>query len=273
MPDPTAELVKRITSLETQVASLNRRMKADGWTLNAALSAHRFGGGVMMWQFDGQSRQVLGQSDPDNWARTNMDDSNWAAATFGGPYAIFNGTDEYLYHGNQSWQETGAEEFFVWSWCYATSVANAMTIAAKFDTAGGNWRSWRLWYQQGVTEFTFSVSATGLAGSAVDCASTYGAPSTSTWYFVAGYFQPSTLLRIYVGANTDTTLTIDSVVAAVPANTYNGGADLTIGAQGNPSVYWAGRIGQVALRANVPVAYIDEHANMLFHMTRDFYEE
>jgi len=160
----------------------------------------------------------------------------------------------------------------VWGWCYATTYAGTATIAAKFDTTA-DWRSWRLWYQLGIADFTFSVSATGLAGSAVDADSTYGGPVIDTWYFVAGYFEPSTTLNVYVGANTDASLVVDKVVAAVPAGAYNGGAALTIGAQGNPSIYWPGRIGIVGARVNVPSVAIDDHVNMLFQMTKERYEE
>ena len=274
MPDTLTELYQRIASLEQRVSAQERAAKASGWQLESIFNAHRFGGGSLMWYFNGHTRQVGGSSDAaPRWTQNGINFSNYACTTYGGPYITLDGAAEYLSRTDDpTWTESGSEELLVWGWCYATTYAGTATIAAKFDTTA-DWRSWRLWYQLGIADFTFSVSATGLAGSAVDADSTYGGPVIDTWYFVAGYFEPSTTLNIYVGASTDASLAVDKVVAAVPALAHDNDSDLTIGAQGNPSIYWPGRIGIVGARVNVPSVAIDDHVNMLFQMTKERYEE
>ena len=274
MPDPMSELTKKIAQLERRMALQERKAKADGWQLNSIFNAHRFGGGMLLWEFDGHSRQVGGSMPSGGtWVQVSHNATAYRATTYGGPNVALDGAADYLRVGDDTALRVGTNKFLVYGWCYPTSVAAVSTIASKWNTNGVDHRSWRLWYQQGVTEFTFSVSATGLAGSALDAASTYGAPVIHTWYFLAGYFEPSTTLNIYVGANTDAELVSDEVVVAVPASVHGNAANLCIGAQANPSVFWPGNMGIVGARLNVPSTYIEEYVNMLFQMSKDRYEE
>ena len=230
MPDTFVELHRRINALERQVNSLSRRAKAHGWQLDAFLDRHRYGGGKLRWTFSGHSTQIGGSAIGGAvWTENNIDDSNYACAlTGGGPYIALDGGNEYLSSADAAWQETGVEEFLVFGWCYLTSLANNGIIAAKYDS-DANTRSWRLSYDTGTRNFMFLCNATGLVANDVTVISTYATVVVDTWYFVAGYFQPSTLMRIYVGANDDTATVVDSLAVGVPASLFNGAALLTIG--------------------------------------------
>jgi len=272
MPDTLTELYQRLADVERRLSSQERKAKASGWQLNSIFNTHRFGGGQLMWGFDGHSRAILSSPGGLAWTENAIADSNYRATTYGGPNITLDGGAEYLSNTDANWQESTTYPFLVWSWCYPTDISANRMIAAKYLWSTNN-RSWYLRYDLALTDFTFLCNATGLAGGNVVVPSTYGAVVADEWYFVAGYFEPSTLMRIYVGMNTDAGLTIDSLGVAVPASLYNGAADLTIGADGNPATYFLGNIGIVGARVNVPSAAIDDHVGMLFEMTKDIYEE
>jgi len=100
--------------------------------------------------------------------------------------------------------------------------------------------------------------------------------SPDVWYFVAGYFVPGALMRIFVGASTDSALTIDSNVVAIPASIQNSAANFTIGAAWNApgavTFQWDGYIGIIGGRCNVPSAAINGHVSRLFHLTKALYQ-
>ncbi|HUW08538.1 MAG TPA: hypothetical protein VM537_02370, partial [Anaerolineae bacterium] len=213
-----SELTKKIAQLERRMALQERKAKADGWQLNSIFNAHRFGGGMLLWEFDGHSRQV-GGSMPcgGTWVQVSHTATAYRATTYGGPNVTLDGAADYLRVGDDVALEIGTNKFLVYGWVYASAWDAENTVASKFNTNGVDERSWRLFYSAGPADFVFGVSATGLGGSVVEATSTYGGPPVDTWHFVAGYFEPSTTLNIYVGANTDASLVVDKVVAAVPA--------------------------------------------------------
>jgi hypothetical protein len=272
MPDTVTELYRRINSLERQVGSLNRKAKASGWQLVSSFDMHRHGGGRLMWQFDGQSVHVGSYNTI--WAETNILQENYESCEVGGgPYVRLNGTDEYLTIADAAWQETGGEEFLVWAWVYATSAQDG-TIVSKWDANAGNLRSWRLLWDA-TPSLSLIVNQTGVGGAGVSVTSSETLVA-ETWYFCAGYYEPNSVMNVYVGANTDAALTKDTLAVGIPASTFDGAAALSIGvmtAAAGLDNYWAGEIGIVQGRANVPVGDIDEHVNMLFQSTLPFYTE
>lgn len=253
--------------------------------LSAVLASHRAydgnqgAGGALIWGWMGDSVQCWGRGSTSQWTEGNVSNADYFATDYGGPYVDFDGSTEQIGIADAAWQETGTEEYFVWMWCNPASVAATMTICAKYDINANNC-SWRLILDPTTPSFRFVVNATGNAVNDVVVTSTLTAV-VDTWYFVAGYFLPSTLLRAFVGAATDATLTIDSNVAAIPASLFNGSAPLAIGTSHNapPTMLngWNGNIGIGHGRANVPAgtatAYpeINGHATRLFHQTRFFY--
>jgi hypothetical protein len=244
--------------------------------LSAVLSTHRAddgtqgAGGNLIEGWLADSRFVHGAG-ATVWVENNMGFSNYAATTNGGPYATFDGA-EYLSIVDSPWQEAAAEEIFTWRWCNSTDLGSNGPIIAKYNT-GLNNRSWLLHYDNATNRFTWITNNGGAAVNDVSvAANTFGAPAINTWYFVAGYFQASTLMRIWVGRAADDTLTLDSLAVGVPAGVFNGNADLTVGADGTPAQYWKGNIGVGHTRFNVPAASINAYAIRLFHLTRWFYQ-
>jgi len=252
---------------------------SDGARLaSAILATHRAfdgtqgAGGNLIEGWLADSRQVFGTGCVSVWTENNMAFSNYEATTNGGPYATFDGTNEYLSIADAAWQEAGTEEIFTWRWCYSGDLGANGAIIAKHNTALNN-RSWLLHYDNATNRFRWITNAGGGAlGDVALAANIFGAPAINTWYFVAGYFQASTLMRIWVGRSIDDTLTLDSLAVGVPASVFNGNAALTVGATGTPGQYWKGNIGIGHTRFNVPATNINAYATRLFHLTRWFYQ-
>jgi hypothetical protein len=178
------------------------------------------------------------------------------------------GTNDYLTITDPAWGEMGAEECLVWCWCYVTDLTATRVALAK-DTGAAGGREWSLVYNLGATDFRFQVSGDGTAMTVVDTSLT---EAINTWYFIVGYYQPSTLLRIYVGDADDATLTIDSNTTSIPASVATAGTpNLTIGAFSGGGSPWPGRMAAAAMRANVPAANIDSMVDRVFQLTRRFY--
>lgn len=268
MQDRNAEMVENLVQ---DFPTRNEYAQSGARLSDVMMWLNRDGGGSLMWAFDGQSLACYGRNVASVWAENNITIANYAAvAGRGGPYFTTDGVNQYLSIADNPLQESGAYKFLVWSWCYPTDITNSRTIAAKYVWATNN-RSWVLRYDLTSTSFQWLCNATGAAGGNVTVASGHSAIITDTWYFVAGYFEPSTQMKIYVGANTDPSLTVTTLTAAVPASLFNGIAALTLGADGNPSTYFIGRNGIGLARANVPAANINSHVTRLFQATRWFY--
>lgn len=251
----------------------------DGSRLSSAiLATHRAfdgtqgAGGNLIEGWLADSRQVHGAGSSTVWTENNIAFANYATTTNGGPYVALDGVNQFFSIADAAWQEAGSEEIFTWRWVYSTDYTVNQTITAKFDR-NLNQRSWRLWFSAGANRFFWTTNAGGAAGGDLNLsAATYGAPSTNTWYFVAGYYEAATLMRIWVGAATDDVLIYDSTVAFVPVAVLNTTAHLTCGAEWTPISYWKGRIGIGHTRFNVPSANINAYATRLFHLTRWFYQ-
>ena len=198
----------------------------------------------------------------------------------GAPYVDLDGFTEVLYVADAAWQEPGAEELFVWHWCQTTTVAASQTVASKYDTNANNC-AWRLWYNSASSSFEMVCNATGNAANDITASLTY-TEAINTWYFVAGYYNPSTLMRVFVGAATDSTLTVGSQTVGVPATLYDGTAPLGLGTAFNsaPTLLapWNGLLSIGGARMNVGTgtatayAEVNAYASRLFQMTRWFYQ-
>ncbi len=238
--------------------------------LSAVLATHRDGGGMLVEGWMGDSTQAFGRATGSVWTGTNIGPEDYFATANGGPYVDLDGSSEYFYIPDATWQEAGTVSIFTWRWCRTTTLASNQTIIAKWNTASGNNRSWKLWYSAG-NGFRFTTNATGAAAADVHVTSSYTA-AVDAWYFVAGYWKASTLLRIFVGAATDTSLTITSNFVGVSGSVFNGTAALTMWASDGPADYWSGYGGVGHTRFNVPSTSVDAYATRLFHLTRWFYQ-
>lgn len=270
MQDRNAELVQNLTQ---DFARRNEFNESGARLADAMMWMNREGGGALMWAFDGQSVACYGGGSASQWAPNGgIDYSNYAATPRGGPYITLDGAGEYLSIPNAPWQESLTSNFLVWTWCCPSDLSNSRTIVAKYVWATNN-RSWYLRYDLTLSAFVWLSNQTGLAGGNVIIASTYAPVLADTWYFVGGYFEASTQMKICVASCTDARLTTTTLTAAIPAGLYDSIAPLTIGADGNPSTYFIGRAGAGLARANVPASHIEGCMSRLFQATRWFYQE
>lgn len=257
-----------LVSLLEPFFTRRREFYGDGARLlSAVLTTHREGGGDLRWGWLADSLFLHGQAAAAGNALTgvNISSADYFATANGGPYAALDGATEYFDGGDRTWAEVGAEEFLVWQWVNTGTVAAGPAgIVSKYGGAGH--RAWLL--RRNAAAFQAYVSGDGTA--TVNVTSTHGV-AVDTFYFTAFYFQPSTLLRIYVGAATDSALIIDSNVVGIPAAIFAGGtASFLMGVGGGG--YWNGYLGPGFGRCNVPAAKVDGYVTRLFHLGRWFYE-
>jgi hypothetical protein len=132
---------------------------------------------------------------------------------------------------------TGDINFAVAAWVYADTLAASATFVSR--ETSGTVREYRLEYDQPSSRFRFLTF--NAAGSAVGLvsATTFGAPSAATWYFVyAERNKVAGTVGISVNAGTLDT----AVETGVPADTAS---TFAIGARLSGAAYWNGRIDQV----------------------------
>lgn len=242
-----------------------------GTNLNAGYRQHLQGGGALIYDF-GADRPAMPTFNGDTAATyAGLSFSSFQATSRGGPYTIFDGQSSVIYYPDAAWQEAGTENLFVWHWCNTNTLAASQAISSKYDSNGNN-ASWALIYSNTSAAFRFVTNQTGAANVGVN--STI-AEAVDTWYFAAGFWQASTLQRIFVGAATDSSLTIDSLAVGVPASLFNGTAPLCIGSEFNaaPTLLnpWSGYIGVGGLRFAVPATNINGYASRIFHQTKYYY--
>lgn len=96
--------------------------------------------------------------------------------------------NQYLERADNTDLSTGDIDFAIAAWCNLAALQNA-TIMSRYQL-NGNQREYVLFYNQNdhVTNNRFSliVSSNGTATTTLD-ATSFGAASTSTWYFVMGW--------------------------------------------------------------------------------------
>ena len=109
------------------------------------------------------------------------------------------GDAEYFLGADSAALSTGDIDFTISAWCNLESLANGV-IVGKWETGG--LRECLLFYNHNdhVTNarFTFGVSSNGTLNTLLD-ATTFGAPSTGTWYHVVGrHDSVNNILKINV---------------------------------------------------------------------------
>jgi len=245
--------------------------------LTIARSMHRDGGGRLMLGWLGDNGMLYTPGGSVVMNEISVADANYAATINGGPYVALDGANDFLILNDAAWQEPGANTFLVWTWFrFSAVMANFQICVGKYD--GGVNCSWMLYWHNVSQLFAFLTNQTGNFANNVIVQTTHTV-APNTWYFAAGYFQPSTLMRIYVGEPNDAALTIDSLAVGIPASCFNGVADLCIGGvwfggiwpAGWPGWFWNGRLGLIHARTNVPAATVDSYVTRAFHLTRRLY--
>jgi hypothetical protein len=159
------------------------------------------------------------------------------------PIAEFLGTNEYLSRadgGVADWADiTGAEGHIrasqqgltVGGWFYLKDVTTDASLMTKWDSAGVNQRSYRLYLDGATSTLRFQVSS---AGTGATVTTVTGAIATiNSWHYAVGSFNNSGN-TIGIRVNTAT-------ASAAYANTiFDSDSDFAIGASETPSLYMTG---------------------------------
>ncbi len=88
----------------------------------------------------------------------------------------------FLSRADNASLSTGDIDWTLCCWVNINTAAAPRVIASKWGNAGA--REYRLYYSTAMTNFVLTTSVAGTVGVEV-AASNFGAPSLSTWYFVA----------------------------------------------------------------------------------------
>jgi hypothetical protein len=234
---------------------------------NSVNTLLRDGGGRQRWGWLATSPQLFGAAAPTTLTETNIDDTNYKATSNGAPCVDFNGSNEILNAGVVNWSKPTSNTFLNWVWVNIDATTGAQQYI--YGTwVGGNYE-WLLVYNQGTGKFRAQVRSGVPSTILIDSTHAF---SFDTWYFVGMYYQPSTLLRIYVGDTSDTSLTITSNTTSIPASITSTGGAFTIGGSSALGNLLNGFISISSGWCNVPATNIDEYATRIFHETRWFYQ-
>lgn len=240
---------------------------------SAVRCAQAVGGSPLMYGFMADCWHIEARSGQQALSQIAMGYTDHGVTQYGGPYIDLNGA-EALYDLDSGFQEVGGNNFFVWHWVNAASLAATIVASSKYDTNGNNC-SWYLGYNSVAGDFEFVVNNTGNPANDVSVTVTY-TEVIDTWYFIAGFYDPGSLTRVFVGSVTDNELTTNDNVAGIPGNLFNGTAPLGIGTAFNNAptqLYgWNGYVGIGGARFTVPAAYVNSYALKLYGLTREFYQ-
>lgn len=173
------------------------------------------------------------------------------------PYAALDGATQFFSRADEAGLDLSAG-FTAGGWFYCDAVA-AQTVLSKYATAG-NQRCWRIdLLATGAAQL--AVSEDGIASVLI--ASAADAVAAETWTYLAGRFEPSVEMSIWVGAEKT------ARVAGVPASAFKVTAPFMVGGV-NAAASLAGRAALVWLSAApLPDAVIKN----VYHQTRAMFGE
>jgi len=211
-------------NIDLLAAVFQRRYEPNFALANALSVLAALPGMRMVWGMGGRDSNAV----VDNAGMGRVGAIN--GVTFGvsgiAAYADFDGVNDYLRRPDEDGLRiTGA--LTIGAWVYFDAAGEA-GILSKW-LAAGNLRCYRLIRTAGGL-IEFAISADGTATTVVDSA----AVSDSTWYFVAGSYDPSTSLKVYVNR------TAVSNVTSIPAAIYASTADFE-GGRTDAGSYMNGR--------------------------------
>lgn len=223
------ELVRQVTRVQKQVDNLvipeKGRALIDTYL---RLSGIRFFAPMSAIGASGQAVDLaLGNS---------LANNNNADFLFDGlaPYCRYNGSTQYhniadtAAHdilGSEAYVAASGQGLTMGMWCYPITLPGTTARIFSKGATTGNARAYAL-AQTAANAFNFTVSGNGT--------NTFGASdgtafTASTWHFVAGRFDPSTEVKVYVGRKTG--ITSVSFTTSIPATINNSATGLAIGAQ------------------------------------------
>ena len=140
---------------------------------------------------------------------------------------------EFLSRASEAALQTGNIDFSVCGWVYIDSEGANRALISK--TASGGTGEYQLRYDTTSDQFYFYVGNNAPAQLDV-YATTFGAVTTGTWYFVFAYFDAAAD-QVGISVNNGT-IDTDTTAAFTPTTNAE---DFRIGAYFGPGGYWNGR--------------------------------
>jgi hypothetical protein len=134
------------------------------------------------------------------------------------------------------------ESFFGHIWVYMDSKVTFRTIASHWRSDGAN-QSWYLWYNSGTDRFEFNVLDT-VPTQYTAQASSFGSPSTGTWYFIC-FWLDKIAGTVNIQVNNGTVNSTSIGTAPIQGSLVNfriGAIDAT--PDDVPDNFWNGRLEQ-----------------------------
>lgn len=200
---------------------------------------------VEEWQLNETSGRAVGA-----WSGIDLSDTNTVGSGTGLVYATARdfeaSNSEYFPFPACTETTMGDIDFTIEAWVKLESLSNG-TIVGKWTTAGDQ-REYILYYNASDhspnNRFSFVVSSTGTSGTTTTLdATTFGAPSTDTWYQVIAKHNAATnQISIRVNAGTADT-------ASHTGGAFAGNREFTIGMldASPPTYFFDGLIGPVRI--------------------------
>lgn len=180
------------------------------------------------------------------------------------PKATFNGTTQYLSRADEAGLDILNIGLTVYGWFWANAhIVTNQTAAAKYVTTG-NQRSFQMLFRRSGlgNDNSFAVSTDGINNVQIVTSTAY---TPAAWHFLAGRWTPSTEVTIFANYSPGQALSKFTNAVGVPATIFNSTAPFTIGANGDPAEYLAGKSGFVAMCQK---ALSDAIINQIYQQSR-----
>jgi len=216
-------------AFELNAQSANPYILGAGSTLNEGI--------VAFWKLgevSGTRVDVVGSND-----LTDNNTVTQAVGKIGNAAQFTAANSEFLDISDNADLSMGDIDFSIAAWIYLDAVGANRIILEKWNVTG-NQRAYRFMYRTNEDNFRFLLSADGSASTSLE-ATTFGAPSTATWYFiVVTYNATSNTMGISVNNGT-----VDTASHTGGAN--DGTSTFVMGASFASEFFWDGRIDAVGV--------------------------
>jgi hypothetical protein len=156
---------------------------------------------------------------------TNNNTATFATGKVSNGVSLVAASSQSLSHADNSDLSMGDIDFTIACWArLTTKPANAMAIVGKYLSTG-NQREYLLDWVNTSDRFRFAMSSDGASGTYTEVqATTFGAPSTGTWYFLVAQYDATTN-TMSISVNNGTPNTVSQTGGA-----FNGTANFYVGA-------------------------------------------
>lgn len=194
---------------------------------------------ISVWELDEASGNAIDSHGSNDLTETSGTIASATGKVGGARDFEATGDTEYFELATNSSLETGDIDFSVSAWVNAETLSNFPVIVHKSWGGSGANREWVLYYDTSASRFTLVKNAGGTAVQVA--ASTFGAASTATWYWLNAYHD-SVNNEIGISVNNGT---VDTTSTSTGVSVGTG--PFQIGSSPAQVLYWDGLIDQVAL--------------------------